>query len=325
MAGVLCAALLLLCGAILVNNQRQKQSLQPQQTQPSTQKPHREVEHEGQQYVRNFDLETVLVLGLDKYHVSSPQQFGYLNDQQADLQLLLILDHSAQTCQMLHLNRDTMTEIQRLGVSGDQAGTFEGQLALAHTYGSGGSDSCLNATKAVSKLLHNVPVQHYLSLTMDAVAKINDAVGGVPVEIKDDFSAVDPALRQGETVRLQGEQALTFVRARGSMEDSSNLARMERQRQYITALYGEVRRKEAEDPNFFARVLLDLKGSFQSDYSINQLEQLVDRVNSYEFGQIYTIPGEAVQGEEFMEFYVDEDALQELVLELFYQPAEPEE
>ena len=39
----------------------------------------------------------------------------------------------AGTAQILQLNRDTMTEITRLGVFGDEAGTFTGQLALAHT------------------------------------------------------------------------------------------------------------------------------------------------------------------------------------------------
>ena len=37
---------------------------------------------------------------------------------------------------------------------------------------------------------------------------------------------------------------------------------------------------------------------------------------------VYEIEGKAVQGDAFMEFYVDETALQQLVLNLFYAPVE---
>ena len=42
-----------------------------------------------------------------------------------------------------------------------------GQLALAHTYGSGEEDSCENTVLAVENLLYGVGIDHYVSLTMD--------------------------------------------------------------------------------------------------------------------------------------------------------------
>ena len=62
-------------------------------------------------------IQTILVMGLDKFEMSS-QEIGYLNDQQSDFLMLLVVDEKAGTCQILHLNRDTMTEIRRLGVGG---------------------------------------------------------------------------------------------------------------------------------------------------------------------------------------------------------------
>ena len=35
---------------------------------------------------------------------------------------------------------------------------------------------------------------------------------------------------------------------------------------------------------------------------------------------MYEIQGQDVQGKEYMEFYVDEEKLQQLILELFYSP-----
>ena len=113
-------------------------------------------------------------------------------------------------------------------------------MALAHTYGSGGSDSCLNAVKAVSRLLGGVKIDHYMTLTMDGVGKINNLVGGVTVTMLEDFSELDPAMKKGETVTLKGEQALLYVRTRQGIGDQSNLSRMERQRQYLESFYGKL-------------------------------------------------------------------------------------
>lgn len=58
------------------------------------------------------------------------------------------------------------------------------------------------------RLLYGVEIDHYISLMMDGVAVLNDLAGGVTLKVMDDFGAFDPALVQGETVTLRGEQAL---------------------------------------------------------------------------------------------------------------------
>ena len=45
---------------------------------------------------------------------------------------------------------------------------------------------------------------------------------------------------------------------------------------------------------------------------------------NYHFDQssIYSLEGETVQGDKFEEFYVDEDALYEMIIDIFYEPVE---
>ena len=279
---------------------------------------------DGSWYRQRDDLETVLLLGLDQ--MEQPQSAdGYRNDMQADFLLLLVIDEGQKSCQMLQLNRDTMTEIPILGVAGDEAGSFTGQLALAHTYGSGKADSCFNAAKAVSDLLYGVPVDHFVSMTMDGVARINDLAGGVTVRIEDDFSQVDPSLTKGSQICLSGSQALTYVRARGGMEDSSNLQRMRRQRTYMQALYEKVKTRVEEDENFMTEAAARLSDCMVSDYTANQLAALGDLLSACSMGEILPLEGSAKQGKEFMEFYVDEEALQQTVITLFYEAAEADQ
>ena len=69
-----------------------------------------------------------------------------------------------------------------------------------------GQDSCRYQAKAVSNLLYGVSIDHFCSVTMDAVAVINDAVGGVSVQVMDDMTMVDllRAGRDGDTGRGAG-------------------------------------------------------------------------------------------------------------------------
>ena len=287
---------------------------------PTVSEDSREVTYVNGQAYALRDLETVLLLGVDKFEGETPE--GYLNNQQADFLLLLVLDEAGETCTPIQLNRDTMTQIQILGVTGEPAGTFTGQLALAHTYGSGEEDSCENTVLAVENLLYGVGIDHYVSLTMDGVALLNDLVGGVTVEVLDDFSGIDDSLVQGETVTLQGQQALTYVRSRGGMEDSSNLHRMERQRQYLAALQQQLKQASQQEDGFTLDALLQLNEYMVSDCTVNQLSDLGDSLATYQVSDILTTPGDAQEGEEFMEFTVDEDALQQLVMDVFYEPVE---
>lgn len=279
------------------------------------------IEVDGQWYAPRTDLETLLVIGVDKMEplVSSG---SYNNDGQADFLLLTIFDKTAKTTTILHINRDTMTDIPILGVTGEPAGTIFGQLALAHTYGDGLEDSCENTVKAVSMLLDGVKIDHYVGMTMGAVPLLNDMVGGVTVTVLDDFTGIDDSLVKGETITLQGEQALHYVRIRRGLEDSTNLNRMKRQQQYLAALTEKIESLGDDFSPSFSQ-LDQLSEYIVSDCTIQQLSDISKRYAGYEMAEeMEDIKGEARQGTEFVEYYPDEAALQQQVLSLFYVPKE---
>ena len=261
------------------------------------------------------NLETILVMGLDKNERSEMLE-GYVNKTQSDFLLLLVIDQENRSINSLQINRDTMTEITRLGVFGGATGKYTAQIALAHAYGSGGSDSALNAVKAVSNFLGGVKIDHYMTFTMDSVALVNDMVGGVTVFIEDDFSEMDPSLVQGQEITLKGEQALHFVRGRTNVADGTNLNRMARQRQYMMGLYEKIMAAAAQDEAFPEKLVKKMADAFDTDLSVYQLDSLFDTLLECKMGEILTIEGENVRGE-FMEFYADPDSVAQAVQTLF--------
>lgn len=259
---------------------------------------------------------TILIIGLDEYE-RPDNIMGYMNSMQADYFVLMVLNDHKETVSMLHINRDTMTKINRIGVFGDVAGTFEGQLALSHTYGSGGSDSCLNSVKAVSNLLGGIRIDHYITFTMDAVATMNDMVGGVTIEMRDDFSEIDPKMVVGETINLNGKQALAYVRNRRDIGDNTNISRMERQREYMEALYACMLDHQRTDPEFTQKMLYKLSNSLMTDYSVPEFITMSDTSTAYERQPFLNIDGDAVVGEMFMEFYPDPMSIEFALNKLF--------
>ena len=278
--------------------------------------------YNGGRYIKNDAIETVLLMGLDKY---ADQAANSLDGQQADMLLLLVLDRSTGTCTPLHINRDTMCTIYQLDAMGEPFMPLNGQICLAHAYGSGGRDSCRNQVRAVSELLYDMPINHYASVTMDAVGIINNLVGGVTVTVLDDLSALDSALVQGETVTLQGDQALTYVRARVGLADPTNLNRMKRQQQYLTALQQKFTQELAENDDLSRQIVTAVSDDMVSDFTVNSLNSFVDMATTYTFTPIREIAGEAVYSEDRSpEFYADEDALYRMVVDIFYLPLDSE-
>lgn len=307
-------AVFLLTGAfLLLELWEKRQSIFPEQKTENT-----VYEYNGVEYVKNEDVESFLILGLDKFE-DAINNDSYNNDQRADFLMLLVFDNSEKKFTAVHLNRDTMVNMNVLGVAGQKIGTVNKQLALAHTYGNGRDVSCRNTADAVSELLNGVKVNHYLSITMDAVPILNDLLGGVEVTVLDDFSGIDDTLIKGETVTLHGNHALTYVRERYGLEDSSNSTRMVRQRQYMTAVYDKAMLEIENDDNFVIEASSKLADYIVSDRSVNQLQEIAKKLSQYKFTEIETLEGESVVKDGLMEFRPDADSIDKIVFELFYK------
>lgn len=261
-------------------------------------------------------VETMLLIGIDDFG-GVVESRSYNNSTQADFLALYVHDTATGRGSVIHLNRDTMTDITVLGVTGQNAGTRRAQLALAYNYGSGGAVSSLNTVDAVSRLLYGVKIDHYLTVTMDAIPLINDWAGGVTLTVQDDFPG--GGLVKGEKVTLMGEQALTYVRTRYGMDDSSNLQRMTRQRQYASEWF-KTAQSRLSDRNAVAELVFSLSNYHHSDCSADKLNDFAQMLGQNETIEIFELPGEAVVGTQFMEYYVDDERIQQLVLELFYTP-----
>lgn len=271
---------------------------------------------DGREYFPRQDITTVLVMGTDEFGQKESSGL-YFNSYESDMVMLLVFDESEEKFDIICLNRDTMTEMTVLGLGGKKAGTAYQQLALAHTYGTGLEDSCENSRETVSNMFNGIFIDHYASVNMDVISILTDAVGGVKVDVSEDFSAVDESITQGEMV-LTGQQALSYTRLRYGVEDQMNASRMERQKKFMSGFITAAKEKKSNGDSFIRDTYEKISPYMVTDISLNAASGMFSRYSAYQLGEIIIPEGDNVKGERYMEFYLDEDAFAELTVDMFY-------
>lgn len=276
------------------------------------------VVYDGKRYKYNSDLTNILFMGVDKQEAvnlgSMPGTAG-----QADCIMIVSLDKTDKTARILQISRDSMTAVDIYDVSGNYYTSVEAQLATQYAYGNGGQSSIWAMKKTVSELLYDMPIEGCFSMTIEGIAKLNDAIGGVTITVPEDYTAVDPAFVQGTTLTLTGEQAEKYVRKRDIDVEGSNSGRMQRQVQYITALLAQVKSQMSNTMDFYGTYYPLVESDVVTDLSATQLNDMASY--TYLTDQVEYVPGEVVPGEVNEEFHVNEEELQKLILKMFYTEA----
>ena len=174
-------------------------------------------------------------------------------------------------------------------------------------------------------LFYNLPIHGYAAVNMSAIPLINDAVGGVDVKVLEDLSIKDKALVKGAEVHLMGETAFWYVKYRDSGVFGSADMRLARQKQYLNAFIDAAKRAVKEDVGIAVRIYREAASMMVTNIGLEEVAYLAPLMTDYGFhgeDSFRMLKGETVMGEKFEEFHVDETALYEMILEVFYEQKE---
>ncbi|GHU44973.1 hypothetical protein FACS1894111_12970 [Clostridia bacterium] len=280
--------------------------------------------HEGKKYRYNADMITLLFMGIDtRAGQESKDAFG--KGGQADAIFLLALDNKHNKMQLIAIPRDTMTDIDVYDSFGTFFTTKKEQLALQYAYGDGKELSCKNTLETVSHLMYGLPIHGYLSIRMDAVKPLNDAVGGVKVTIPDDPAFCKAhGYKAGQEVTLRGKEALAFVQYRDTTTHETAPLRLAREKSYLMSFFTAVKTATKANLTLPLNLYQTIAPFMQTDVGIDEVSYLASIVTgmNLDTNNILTIQGEIKQGEKYEEFYPDEKSLYQLILDVFYEEVE---
>ena len=276
--------------------------------------------YNGAKYKYNEDNINILFMGVDRDMQDTGEKVIGENGQ-ADVLIWAALDSKTGHLSLINISRDAMVDVNKYNVEDKYLGTDKMQLCLAYSYGDGKEKSCENTLQSVSRLMYGMPVNAYVAIDYSAIAPLNDAIGGVTVNVLEDLTQSDSALKAGETVTRHVEQAQTYVRSRNTEVLDSNNQRMERQKQYIDAFLQQAISQTKKNPTLPVTLYNDVSDYMVTNISASEVTHLATLMiqNGVSGGDILTVPGEVTQGDVYAEFNPDDKELYKLILSVFYK------
>ncbi|MFD4691342.1 LCP family protein [Streptomyces sp. NPDC058463] len=235
-----------------------------------------------------MDAQNILLIGSD---TRSGDNRKYGRDdggsQRSDTTILLHLAADRKSATAVSIPRDLMVDIPSCHPAGGKA--TKKQFAQFNWAFELGGTAC---TIRTVENMTGIRVDHHMVIDFSGFKDMVDAVDGVEVclkePVKDDDAHLElPAGRQ----KLDGEQALGYVRARKSIGDGSDTERMDRQQKFLGALVNKMQSNGVLlNPTRLYPVLDAATKSLTTDPGLDSLRDLYDLVRG-----MRNVPTEKVQ------------------------------
>ncbi|MCE4957539.1 LCP family protein [Macrococcoides caseolyticum] len=204
--------------------------------------------------IADKDAISVALFGVD----ANAQRLSTGDKGRSDSIILMSINPKKNKTVMISVPRDTYSEMVGKGT----------QEKIAHAYAYGGAKM---AVQSVEKLM-NVPIDYYATVNMDGMHELIDEVGGIDVKSNATFSANGFNFVNGETVHLDGDKALAFIRARKGDGAGGDFGRQERQQIVIQGLAHKV--VNVQSVTMLDSILKNVEGNVVTDMSFDDLKGL---------------------------------------------------
>ena len=105
------------------------------------------------------------------------------------------------------------------------------------------------------------------------------------------------------------------------------MGRLERQKQYMSNYFNQAKDAVKKDLTLPVKVFQELDANMCTNITVEDITYLVPELLdiTLDTENIAMVPGEVVQGEEFEEYHVDDDALKDLVISRYYEEVHSED
>ncbi|MGC5364630.1 LCP family protein [Streptomyces sp. DT24] len=223
-----------------------------------------------------LDAENILLIGSDT-RSGDNREYGRDDggSQRSDTTILLHIAADRKSATAVSIPRDLMAHIPSCHIK-DGKSTRQQFAQFNSAFEMGGTACTIRTIEGMT----GIRIDHYMVVDFNGFKDMVNAVDGVDVCLKkpindDDAHLKLPAGRQ----KLNGEQALGYVRARKSIGDGSDTERMDRQQQFLGALVNKMQSNGVLlNPTRLFPVLDAATKSLTTDPGLNTLKDLYDLV-----------------------------------------------
>lgn len=185
----------------------------------------------------NYKATNILLMGSDSREGQKSSKYGdpdLYTGERSDTTILLHLSADRSFATAVSIPRDTWVMLPECKRDGETVGGFEAKFNTAFEVAGPG------CTVKLVEQMTGLTIDNFAVIDFEGFKNVVDALGGVEVCLtepaNDPSSALD--LPAGTSV-VNGEQALSFVRARKTLSDGSDLSRIKRQQAFLSSMIRE--------------------------------------------------------------------------------------
>ncbi|MFI6149076.1 LCP family protein [Streptomyces sp. NPDC051109] len=223
----------------------------------------------------------ILVIGTDKRSGAGNEGYGDAESVgHADTTILFHVSKDRSNATALSIPRDLITNIPACPTKQPDGSTktVPGEKGTRFNVSLGQEGRDPGCTMRTVKEITGITVDNFMMVDFNAVKVLSTAVGGVPICLAKAVDDKDSKLKldAGEH-RLQGEQALAFVRTRHSFGNHGDLDRIKTQQQFLGSMMREMKSKETlTSPKKFFSLAEAATKSLTVDSGIGSIDKLTN-------------------------------------------------
>jgi len=254
----------------------------------------------------------ILVLGSDtrsgSNNVDGSEGSADVAVARSDTAMILHVSADRSRIEVVSIPRDTLVDIPSCttadGTTTEASTNTQFNAAFANGAGTSASTEAQAAGAACTiktvEQLTNIHIDEFVVVDFDGLSKMVDALGGVRVYVSEDINDTDYTglvLKKG-CYLMDGATALQYARVRHGVDDGSDLHRIERQQNLMSAMIRTAQSKNlltsASDLYSFARSALSTLTTSQQIGSLTTLAGLAQSISSIGMSNITftTMPNE---------------------------------
>lgn len=260
-----------------------------------------------------------LCIGVDKYEIMGEREPVYNSIGQGDGIFLITLDKDNGSVDIVAVPRDTMVTIQKYYSNMEYIGEEKAQICLQYAYADGKERSSELMVDRVEELFDGIEIDGYIAINMVSVLEINEAIGGVMVEVHNEDTANKMGVEVGSSVHLTSDNISLYLQSRDKAEAKSAYGRMDRLKDYVKAFLPKAIDTVKENPAFIVEVMNLLGNNMVTDLDVADIKLLMDVVPDLSEDKIsyQILEGDVVLGEDgYEEFYPNEFKLKKIIKEI---------
>ena len=272
-----------------------------------------------------------LLLGIDQGgSLSKETDLSDWSAGQADTIFLVTLNQEDKRLSVIGIPRNSMVDVEVYNSEEECIETIYNQICLQYGYAGGGKLGLEKTKESVSDLMWGLPIHGACAVSFDAVSVITDRLGGIEVVVPDDMTGYNSSYTKGSTQKLVGKNVVNYLRYREYDALGSPTTRLERQKAFMKTAAERVMQEIKINPIFVRDIYESVIPYMNTDITADEAVYIASKSLECTLDEqsFYQLTGED-QAEFFIkengeldfydDYYLDEDELKRIMIDVFYK------